>query len=158
MEAENTNQAVIKTNAQEQHDTNALNQEPSTNSQSPKEEERCFSEAFYEEQASRLEEFFSDMYDPNQLRMLQRQLDRMKIMMDKLKMPWDQYIPIMHKAFMLNYDRLEGRHAKAHALRLSTELISVATFLAHNGRLIDNMSAFFHKQAVELNEILDKEK
>lgn len=158
MEAENTNQAVIKTDDEEQHDANALNQEPFTNSQSPKEEERCFSEAFYEEQASRLKEFFSDMYDPNQLRMLQRQLDRMKILMDKLKMPWDKYIPIMHNAFMLNYDRLQGRDAKAQALRLTTEIMSVVTFLSHNGRLIDNMSAFFHKQTVELNEILDKEK
>lgn len=127
MEAENTYQAVIKTDDQEQHDANALNQEPSTNSQPPK-EERCFSEAFYEEQASRLKEFFSDMHDPNRLRMLERQLNRMKTIMDKLKMPWDQYIPMMHNAFMLNYDKLKGHDAKAHALRLTTELISLATF------------------------------
>lgn len=74
-------------------------------------------------------------------------------------MPWDQYIPMMHNAFMLNYDRLEDHDAKAHALRLTTELISLlATFLSQNGRLINNMSAFFHTQTVELNEILDKEK
>lgn len=158
MEAENTQLAIEKRDDQEErlelnvHIQEQLDKYPSS------QEETYFSEAFYEEQASRLKDFFSDMHDPNRLRILERQLNRIKTIMDKLKMPWVQYIPMMHNAFMLNYDRLEGRDAKAHTLRLTTELISLATFLSQNGRLINNMSTFFHTQIVELNEILDKEK
>lgn len=157
MEAKDTYPAVNnKMDGQEQLDPKVLNQEPLHQPPTP-EEEKCFSEAFYEEQALRLKEFFPDMSDTNHLRMLQRQLNRMQIMMDKLKMPWGQYIPIMHNALMLNYERTEGRENKAHILRLSTELISFATYLSQNGKLINDMSAFFHRQTVELGKIMEKE-
>ena len=157
MEAENTHRDVSKTDGQEQLDLNVLNQEQSNQLPTP-EEARCFSEAFYEEQALRLKEFFPGMYDTNHLRMLQRQLNRMKIVMEKLKLPWDEYIPMMHNAFMLNYSRIEGHDAKAHTLRLTTKLISTATYLSQNGRLINEMSSFFHQQIVELEKMMEERK
>ena len=71
-------------------------------------------------------------------------------------MPWNEYIPMMHNAFMLNYDRIEGRDTKAHTLRLTTELISVATYLSQSVRLINNMSSFFHQQMVEIEKIVEE--
>lgn len=142
MEAENT----LSTNE-------SVNEEQPVQSQNLQ-EEIPFNEEFFKEEASRLKEAFFQIHDPDQLRGLRNHLQKMKTLITNLERPWEKYIPILYNALVPYHQRVEGKDAQTYTLTLTTELITIITFLSQNGRLISHMAVFFDNQITELDRKL----
>lgn len=81
-----------------------------------------------------------------------------KQLLTKLALPWDTYIPILHKAFILYLEKVEGRHARNHAIQQTCDFIACMTSLSKSGKTISHLILFYHQQITLLEAMRENRK
>lgn len=124
---------------------------------------------FSEEEMEALKVYF-DRYDQNmfpvfrngpssQERLYSCLLDRFeksKFLLSHLELPWDRYIPILHRAFCLYFINTPETKLRQQALYLSSELMSAIVLLSQHGPLINHLAFYFHKEAERLKKWMEE--
>lgn len=84
------------------------------------------------------------------------QLEKSKVLLSRLELPWERYIPILHRAFCLYLIYTTETKVRQEALCLSSHLMSVIVFLSQNGALINHLTQYFHKEAERLRKWMEE--
>lgn len=81
----------------------------------------------------------------------------MKHLLHRLELPWDIYIPILHKAFVLYIERVSGQQMHNLVMQQTCDLMSSITYLCKHGKNIGHLVQYYHEQIIHF-ETLKKER
>lgn len=87
---------------------------------------------------------------------LLRRLEESKTLLASLELPWERYIPVLHRAFSLYFIHVQDVGTRQKALGLTSELMSVVVSLSQSHRLINHLCAYYHNQTVMLRKWIDE--
>ena len=87
---------------------------------------------------------------------LLRRLEESKTLLASLELPWERYIPVLHRAFSLYFIHVQDVGTRQKALGLTSELMSVLVSLSQSRRFINDLCAYYHNQTVMLRKWMDE--
>ena len=119
--------------------------------------QETITEIFFKEEARRIYEAFPNVNDPDPMHCLRTQLDYMKMIMSRLTLPWDRFIPVLFRSFTI-YMKYSGESTiSSKAYQNAVLLMDCMSFLSQQGAIINNSVTFLDYQIKELDKLMAKQ-
>lgn len=119
--------------------------------------QETINEIFFKEEARRIYEAFPNANDPDPMHCLRTQLHYMKMILGRLTLPWDRFIPVLFRCFAIYMKHAEQQLTpESKAYQNAVLLMDCMSFLSQKGAIINNSVTFLDYQIKELDKLMAK--